>query len=95
MGRIFIIKHHKDASKILWGTMIRPASEIEFPPSEFLRTKAKMIARMESLNNSTQSLMGVIAARVGAQNSEDFKQVEAMNIEQERLIANMRRLVKS
>lgn len=75
--------------------MIRPASEIEYPPSDFLLTKAKMIARMEALNDSTQSLMSVIAARVGAQGSDDFRQVDAMSIEQDRLIANMRRLVKS
>lgn len=47
--------------------MIRPASEIEFPPSEALRNRASMIARMEELNRASDALMSVISERLGAE----------------------------
>lgn len=75
--------------------MIRPVSEIEYPPSEFLRTKACMLARMEALNNSTNSLMGVIARRIGAQENADICKIDELTVEQERLITNMRRLART
>ena len=51
--------------------MIRPASEIEFPPSEALRNRASMIARMEELNRASDALMSVISERLGAELAED------------------------
>ena len=75
--------------------MIRPASEIEYPPSEFLRMKASMLARMEQLSSSTNSLMSVIAERVGAENSADICRVDQLTSEQDRLITNMRKLARS
>ncbi len=74
--------------------MIRPESEIEYPPSEFLRMKATMLARMEALNSSTDTLMGVISERLGAQKSEDVCKVEKLTVEQDRLIDNMRKLAR-
>ena len=74
--------------------MIRPASEIEYPPSEFLRMKASMLARMEALSSSSDNLMNVIAERLGAQNSDDVCKVEELTVQQEQLIGNMRRLVR-
>ena len=74
--------------------MIRPASEIEYPPSEFARTKAAMLARMEALQASTNSLMAVIAKRLAAERADQLDQVEELTGEQERLIANMRQLAK-
>ena len=74
--------------------MIRPASEIEYPPSEAQSTKAKMIARMEALSSSNSALMAVISKRLGAEARELHSEVEALTIEQEQLIANMRRLVR-
>jgi len=50
--------------------MIRPASEIEYPPSQALCTKARMIARMSALTDSTDSLMTVIAQRLGNEEPE-------------------------
>jgi len=74
--------------------MIRPASEIEYPPSEMLRTRASMLARMEALNSASNSLMAVIAERIGAEAQEDGLRVEELTAEQERLIENMRRLAR-
>ncbi|MEM7461131.1 MAG: hypothetical protein AAF362_00440 [Pseudomonadota bacterium] len=74
--------------------MIRPASEIEFPPSEALRNRASMLARMEELNRSSNTLMSVIAARIGAEAMEDSMKVTELTGEQERLIDNMRALVR-
>jgi hypothetical protein len=74
--------------------MIRPASEIEYPPSEALCTKARMIARMSALSESTDNLMSVIAQRLEAEEPEYAAQIEAMSQEQDRLIANMRRIIK-
>ena len=76
------------------GIMIRPISEIEYPPSDFLRTKASMLARMEALSSSTDSLMGVIAERLGAQDAQDLCKVEELTQQQDQLITNMRRLVQ-
>lgn len=72
--------------------MIRPKSEIEFPPSEAALAKASMLARMESLKSSNDALMSVIAERIGAEQVEDTARVEALSAEQDRLIANMKRL---
>ncbi len=74
--------------------MIRPISEIEFPPSDFLRMKASMLARMEALSSSTDSLMGVIAQRLGAEDAQDLCKVEELALQQDQLITNMRRLVQ-
>ncbi len=74
--------------------MIRPASEIEYPPSDFARTKAAMLARMEALQASTNSLMAVIAKRLEAEREQAFEQVEELTVEQDRLIANMRQMAK-
>ncbi len=74
--------------------MIRPATEIEYPASEAQRARAAMLQRMEMLNNSSQALMSVIADRIGAEHREDIYRVNQLTSEQERLIANMRALVK-
>jgi hypothetical protein len=74
--------------------MIRPASEIEFPASEALRNRASMLARMEELNRSSTALMSVIAARIGAEAMEDRMKITELTCEQERIIGNMRALVR-
>lgn len=74
--------------------MIRPESEIEYPPSEALCTKARMIARMESLSKSSEGLMAVIAKRLEAEASEYHEEIRALTHEQERLVENMRQIVK-
>ena len=73
--------------------MIRPASEIEFPPSPAACMKARMLARMESLSSSSDALMAVITERLGAEAAEDSAEVEALTAEQQRLLGNMRRLI--
>ena len=75
--------------------MIRPASEIEYPPSQALCTKARMIARMSALTESTDNLMAVIAQRLGAEEPRYAAEIEAMTEEQSRLIDNMRRIIRS
>jgi hypothetical protein len=70
--------------------MIRPFSEIEYPPSQAALAKASMIARMESLKSSGDALMSVIACRIGAEKNKDQLEVERLTSEQERLIANMK-----
>ena len=75
--------------------MIRPASEIEYPPSRELCTRAAMIARMEELTKSSKSLMAVISERMGAEAAEDEAQVEVLTKKQERLISNMKALLKA
>ena len=75
--------------------MIRPASEIEYPPSEALCVKASMLARMEALSDSSNALMNVIAERVGAQAIEDEVAVASLTAEQDRLIANMKSIIRS
>ncbi|MCB1415362.1 MAG: hypothetical protein M9908_02200 [Phyllobacteriaceae bacterium] len=72
--------------------MIRPASQIEYPPSEALRAKASMLARMEALKASGDALMAVIAERVVAERAENQTEVDRLTGEQDRLIANMKRL---
>ena len=74
--------------------MIRPATEIEYPASEAQRARAAMLQRLELLNQSSQTLMAVIADRIGAEHKEDFYRVNQLTAEQERLISNMRALVK-
>ncbi len=75
--------------------MIRPATEIEYPASEAQRARAAMLSRLEMLNASSQALMSVIADRIGAEHSEDAFSVNELTAEQERLIENMRSLVRS
>lgn len=75
--------------------MIRPASEIEYPPSKELTTRAAMIARMEELTKNSKSLMAVIKERMGAEIAEDEAQVEALTKKQEQLISNMKALLKA
>jgi hypothetical protein len=72
--------------------MIRPVSEIEYPPSDALVAKASMIARMEALKTSGDALMNVIAQRIGAERTENFAEVEQLTAQQESLIANMKAL---
>ncbi|MEM9279647.1 MAG: hypothetical protein AAGA76_13840 [Pseudomonadota bacterium] len=74
--------------------MIRPASEIQYPPSEALCTKARMIARMESLASSTDDLMAVIAKRIGAEERRYLAEIEMLTAEQQRLVENMKRIVR-
>ena len=73
--------------------MIRPQSEIEYPPSPAALAKASMIARLESLKNSSDALMCVIAERVGAEREQSLQEAETLTVEQDRLIANMKALV--
>lgn len=74
--------------------MIRPASEIEYPPSEALCTKARMIVRLEALGKSSESLMGILAERLTEDDPEQLQEIESHAREQERLIENMKRIVK-
>jgi hypothetical protein len=74
--------------------MIKPASEIEFPASNAQRMRASMLARMEELNRSSKALMSVIAQRIGAERLEDEGRVGELTSEQQRLIENMRSLVR-
>lgn len=75
--------------------MIRPASEIEYPPSKALCMKASMIARMSALSESTDNLMAVISERLQIENSDYADEMERMSQEQDRLIDNMRRIIRS
>ena len=75
--------------------MIRPASEIEYPPSEALCTKARMIARMESLMTSSDSLVATIATRLGSVDPEQAAELDAFTQEQQRLLENMKRIIRS
>lgn len=75
--------------------MMRPLSEIQYPPSEATCTKARMIARMERLSGSVDGLMGVISQRLTAQDAEYLQEVEALTAEQDRLIDNMKRILQS
>lgn len=74
--------------------MIRPASEIEFPPSEAMCTKARMIARMERLGESSEGIMNTLAQRFGSIDAAHAAEIQAFTEEQERLLANMKRLVR-
>lgn len=73
--------------------MIRPASEIEFPPSEALCTKARMIVRMESLGESSDGITSILAKRIPEAELQFHAEIEAMAKEQKRLIENMKRLI--
>ncbi len=74
--------------------MIRPASEIEYPPSEAMCTKARMIARMESISGSTENIVATIAQRFGSIDPTHAAEIEAFTEEQKRLLENMKRLVR-
>lgn len=74
--------------------MIRPGSEIEYPPSEALCTKARMIARMESLAGRTEDLMTIIASRIGEEDKQYLAEIEVMSAEQQRLVDNMKRILR-
>lgn len=73
--------------------MIRPESEIEYPPSPALLVKAAMIARMETLKSSSDALMYVIQARIGAQELGNYQEIAELTAEQERLIENMKQMM--
>ena len=73
--------------------MIRPQSEIEYPPSEALCMKARMIRRMEALSSSSDGLMSVIAQRIDIDQADFKSEIDAMSDEQTRLVANMKRIV--
>jgi hypothetical protein len=75
--------------------MIRPATEIEYPATAALRNRASMLARMDALNHASQSLMGVIAERIGAEQREEVDRIAELTAEQERLIVNMRALARA
>ena len=75
--------------------MIRPTSEIEYSPSKALCMKASMIARMSALSESTDNLMAVISERLESENSDYTDEIERMSQEQDRLIENMRRIIRS
>lgn len=75
--------------------MIRPVTEIEYPASEAQRARAAMLKRIEFLNQSSQTLLAVIADRVGAENRQEMAQAHQLAHEQDRLIENMRALLKS
>lgn len=74
--------------------MIRPASEIEYPPSEALCTKARMIARMEDLTSGTDDIMAVIAERIGPEDRKYLAEIEMLSKEQHRLVENMKRIIR-
>lgn len=75
--------------------MIHPTSEIEYTSSQELCTKAQMLARMSALSESADNLMSVIAQRLGSQAPEYKSEIEGMSKEQDRIINNMRRIIRS
>ena len=75
--------------------MIRPGSEIEYPPSDALCTKARMIVRLEALGKTTEGLMAVIAERLTGEDVYHLEELTVHAREQERLIANMKRIINS
>jgi len=75
--------------------MIRPDSEIEYPPSEALCMKARMLRRMEALSSSTEGLMSVIAQRIDAEDNCYQSKIDELTEEQARLIKNMRRIARN
>ncbi len=75
--------------------MIRPHSEIEYPPSEALCMKARMIRRMEALASSTDGLMSVIAQRIDVSDKNYQSEMDSLTEEQSRLIENMKRLASA
>lgn len=74
--------------------MIRPASEIEFPPSEAMCLKARMIARMERIAGTSESIVTLLSERFGALDPEHLAEIEAFTAEQKRLVDNMKRIVR-
>lgn len=74
--------------------MIRPGSEIEYPPSEALCTKARMIVRMEALGKSSKGLNSIISERLSETERGYLAEIDALSREQDRLIANMKRIIR-
>ncbi|MFK7903403.1 MAG: hypothetical protein AB8B49_11245 [Nitratireductor sp.] len=74
--------------------MIRLESEIEFPPSPAQLAKAAMLTRMESLKSSSDSLMNVIQARISAEEMGNAQEIATLTAEQERIITNMKSIVR-
>lgn len=74
--------------------MIRPASEIEFPPSQAMCTKARMIARMENLSAKSQGIVNTLAQRFEALDPVQAAEIETFSDEQQRLLDNMKRLIR-
>ena len=75
--------------------MIRPGSEIEYPPSKALCAKARMIARMDALNQSTGGMVAVLAHRLGDSERKYLQELTSLNQEQQRLVENMKRMVRA
>ena len=75
--------------------MIRPASEIEFPPSQAMCVKARMIARLEKISEGSDNIVATLAQRFGAIDPAHAAEIEAFSKEQRRLLENMKRLIRS
>ncbi|MEO0329745.1 MAG: hypothetical protein AAF217_14245 [Pseudomonadota bacterium] len=75
--------------------MIRPGSEIEYPPSKALCNKARMIARMDALNASSKNVVSVLSSRFGSNESEYLAEITALSGEQQKLVDNMKRIVRA
>ena len=75
--------------------MIRPASEIEYPPSEAMCLKARMIARMEDVAKNSDSIVAIIAKRFESIDPAYAAEIEAFTEEQRLLVENMKRLIKT
>ena len=54
-----------------------------------------MIARMSALSETTDNIMAVIAQRLDAEEPQYAAEIAAFTHEQERLIENMRRIIRS
>lgn len=74
--------------------MIRPASEIEYPPSEALCMKARMIARMETLVGNTENLVSVLSRRFDTIDPAFQMEVDGFSEEQKQLLENMKRIIR-
>jgi hypothetical protein len=75
--------------------MIRPASEIEYPPSEAMCTKARMIARLERLSAGSEGIVATIAERFDAIDQKQAQEIEAFTQEQKRLLDNMKEMIRA
>ena len=75
--------------------MIRPSSEIQYPPNEALCIKAKMIARMERLSEGSESIVEILAQRLGSMDRSELVEIQRFNQEQRQLLENMKRIIKS
>ena len=75
--------------------MIRPASEIEYPPSEAMCTKARMIARMERIGSGTAGIVNTISRRFEVIDPLQVSEIEAFSEEQKRLLENMKRIIRN